>query len=150
MRSHSNLRPFKCHICGYGFKVRTLLVNHIAIRHTGEGAFKCVVCSKVYNRAALLNNHMHSHSDERPFVCDTCGKAFKYSRNLKVHNKLHTGEKPHFCDVCGQNFTHLTSWQNHMTKNHPEVEIPRGRQTGVQPPQIKNVESNETEITKTE
>lgn len=133
MRSHSDYRPFKCEICGYQFKVKTLLINHVAIRHTGEGQHKCVVCSKVYNRIALLNNHMQSHSDERPFVCDICGKAFKYSRNLKVHKILHTGEKPHVCDLCGQNYTHLTSWQNHMIKHHPEVNIPRGRQTGVQP-----------------
>lgn len=82
-------------------------------------------------------------------MCDTCGKAFKYSRNLKVHNKLHTGEKSHVCDLCGQNFTHLTSWQNHMTKNHPEVKIPRGRQTGVQP-QIKNIEVTSENTMKTD
>lgn len=62
---------------------------------SGEGEHKCVVCSKVYNRARFLRLHMQSHSEDRPFVCETCGKAFKYNRNLKVHNQLHTNEKPY-------------------------------------------------------
>lgn len=165
MRAHSNNRPHRCHVCGYRFKVRSVMVDHIAVKHSGlihilmpkcinfltyffnlgDGDYVCVVCSKVFNRARLLRTHMLSHSEERPFVCpiESCGKAFKYNRNLKVHNKVHTGEKSHCCFVCGQDFTHLTSWQNHMTKYHPEVKIPRGRQTGVQP------ETNATSETET-
>ena len=46
MVSHSTDRPFKCSICGVGFKQKVVLQQHVA-----------------------------RHNEDRQFVCDHCGKG---------------------------------------------------------------------------
>ena len=57
MVSHSTDRPFKCSICGVGFKQKVVLQQHVA-----------------------------RHNEDRQFVCDHCGKGIVLTSSAAYHN----------------------------------------------------------------
>jgi uncharacterized Zn-finger protein len=45
IKTHSGDKPYKCHICGRGFSVKSYLQNHIRT-HTGDKPYTCDICGK--------------------------------------------------------------------------------------------------------
>lgn len=70
-----------------------------------------------------LQTHEATHSDVRNFVCDNCGKRFKTKKNLYAHKKVHVPHE-YECLVCGRAFLTNQMMRNHVTKTHPDFELP--------------------------
>lgn len=85
MRTHSNERPYVCHICDIGFKEKYHLKKHNLFIHSNELPEKCRVCGKRFKDSTAVRAHERIHSDARPFACRQCGKTFKTSECLWHH-----------------------------------------------------------------
>ena len=85
MRTHSNERPYVCHICDIGFKEKYHLKKHNLFIHSNELPEKCRVCGKRFKDSTAVRAHERIHSDARPFACRRCNKTFKTSECLWHH-----------------------------------------------------------------
>jgi len=86
IRTHSDDRPFVCHVCSIGFKERYHLKKHTLFKHTGELNEACRRCGKRFKDSTAVRAHERIHSDARPYTCQRCGKAFKTSECLWHHD----------------------------------------------------------------
>ena len=86
MQTHSLDRPYKCDVCGKGFKQSHNLNSHKKI-HTGDQPKNhlCTVCDYAAVTPHSLKIHMLTHTDERPFKCTKCDYDCKSKSNLKAH-----------------------------------------------------------------
>ncbi|XP_067870125.1 gastrula zinc finger protein XlCGF71.1-like [Heterodontus francisci] len=109
------------------------------VGHTGERAFTCSMCWKVFTQLSHLQRHQLVHFDERPFKCSNCEKSFQSKnyllRHQRVHteetpftcieykskegyvepvHQVHTGEIPFTCSVCGKGFARLSHFTDHQ------------------------------------
>ena len=81
---HVEVRPYRCELCGIGFKLKVHLKKHNLYKHTDEYPCECRVCGKRFKDSSAVRLHERIHSSERPFQCQ-CGKSFKTRENLWGH-----------------------------------------------------------------
>lgn len=108
IRTHSDERPFVCHVCSIGFKERYHLKKHTLFKHTGELNEACRQCGKRFKDSTAVRAHERIHSELRPYSCQRCGKAFKTSECLWHHD--------HRSKTCGRT-RHMSCSQTTHTVN---------------------------------
>lgn len=93
VKSHFNIRPFKCPFkdCCKTFKREITLTDHIRGQHTSEAALTCAYagCGKTFTTRAKLRYHAFLHAGEKPYKCSVpgCEWSFVTSSQLKKHEK---------------------------------------------------------------
>ena len=92
MITHSEARPYKCHLCDIGFKLKVHLKKHNLYRHSDEYPCECSICGKKFKDSSAVRLHERIHSTDRPFKCE-CGKSFKTRENLWGHRHRGPCEK---------------------------------------------------------
>ncbi|CAH2308035.1 Myc-associated zinc finger, partial [Pelobates cultripes] len=100
--SHSDEKPYSCHVCQQRFKRKDRMTYHVR-SHDGtvHKPYICSHCGKGFSRPDHLNSHVKQvHSTERPFKCQTCEAAFATKDRLRAHMVRHEEKVP--CHVCGK------------------------------------------------
>uniref|UniRef100_A0AAZ1WZC1 C2H2-type domain-containing protein n=1 Tax=Oreochromis aureus TaxID=47969 RepID=A0AAZ1WZC1_OREAU len=77
MKSHTDERPHKCHLCGRAFRTVTLLRNHLNT-HTATPAVNIHVEVSLYCK-------LKRHIREKPYECYICHARFTQSGTMKMH-----------------------------------------------------------------
>ncbi|XP_066988924.1 uncharacterized protein [Macrobrachium rosenbergii] len=115
LRTHTGVKPFKCHICNRSFAVKCNLDAHKWV-HMGvrDRPHKCKLCERSFHRKKDLEAHVRSHKNIRPFTCNECGKSFIHKNNLQLHVREHSGEKQHKCAFCNKAFFRKYNLNNHV------------------------------------
>nr|CAD7425086.1 unnamed protein product [Timema monikensis] len=97
-----------CQICGKGFKMNYLLLEHsqIHLDDNEREKFYCDVCSSVFKRKRNLIRHMavHGEVEENKYKCEKCDKTFSKQIGLSTHLKVHCDERPFGCTSCDMTF----------------------------------------------
>lgn len=145
LRTHTNVKPYKCELCDRSFVRSDYLKYHIMKSHeTTEQVFTCTACSGVFatNRGLLRHirtehggnadrkiyfpsppadhsdSESHGEVDEKgKFACTYCDEYYEASEPLIHHMKRHLGEKPFKCDLCPKSFIRQDFLQCHRS-NH--------------------------------
>lgn len=101
MKSHTDERPHKCHLCGRAFRTVTLLRNHLNT-HTGNiQLYKSQRMTLSYSAEIASMCCFFISSGTRPHKCTDCDMAFVTSGELVRHRRYkHTHEKPFKCSMC--------------------------------------------------
>ncbi|XP_060939656.1 zinc finger protein 3 homolog [Limanda limanda] len=113
-RCKTDNKPFSCSECGYRFKLKSQLTQHMTI-HTGEKPFSCTECGKTFRLKFTLKRHMPIHTGEKPFSCAECGKRFIEKSQLTLHMPIHTEEKSFSCSECDKSFRRKEVLAVHLT-----------------------------------
>ncbi|KAK6185561.1 hypothetical protein SNE40_007767 [Patella caerulea] len=113
VNTHTGVRPHKCKMCESAFTTSGELVRHVRYKHTFEKPHKCNVCEYASVELSKLKRHMRSHTGERPYQCPHCTYASPDTYKLKRHLRIHTGEKPYECSICHARFTQSNSLKAH-------------------------------------
>lgn len=151
LKSHENIKDFKCDLCSAGFVTKNRLVLHMWM-HRGEKRFKCSECNRGFNIGRDLKIHLLSHSvNPRPFQCDQCPKTYsrkqileqhllevhlndvlrcvkcdfttKRKNSLLVHKKVHSTTKPFLCQICDKKFKTKAQVQRHQVVHKTEKDV---------------------------
>ena len=119
--THSNARPFQCHICHKAFKTKYALEKkHMSFHDENGPLFYCTSCPKSFKKKDYLNHHMRRHKNERTHFCDVCGKGFYDMKTLREHVRTHSGEKPYHCPHCDYRCALKGNLSKHM-KTHSDA-----------------------------
>ena len=122
----SRLKFYECPVCGKIIKTEGHMRRH-SLLHTGDTPFKCSLCGMGFKRRYVMLEHERSHSGEasphqviRSHQCATCGKCFPRPIDLRRHIILHTGVKPYQCSICGKGFTRTYYFKIHKRRHHSD------------------------------
>jgi len=129
MLVHQDERPFKCRVCGEGFKRRYNMITHEQI-HAGL-KFPCPDCPMVFTTARYLQQHSRRHlprvlkryrKDKKPSEVPQ-GFCPDGDKCTKRHSLIHTGF-PFKCDTCPKTFK-----TSYYLKQHVETHLPEELRT---------------------
>lgn len=109
----SEERPFKCNICPWRFKSKSVLKSHLAYIHSGN--FWNLIVQKP--SVSCFRNF----ADDRPFKCNfpSCGRRYKVSPALKDHQRsVHIEERKECCRKCPKKFKLIHQLKEHILRVH--------------------------------
>ncbi|CAB3376125.1 Hypothetical predicted protein [Cloeon dipterum] len=115
----SELRLFKCQVCGKDFKQKSTLLQHERI-HTDARPYGCPECGKRFRQQSHLTQHLRIHANEKPYSCGYCERTFRQRAILNQHLRIHSGEKPFGCAECGKHFRQKAILNQHV-RTHQDV-----------------------------
>ncbi|CAG2235299.1 KRAB [Mytilus edulis] len=117
IRSHKEYQI--CSICDELIHVKDVSIEtHISEKHSDINPFKCTICGRGYKSKNGVRNHyvaVHADSSAR-FWCDLCNRAFGTNNNYKSHMRSHKDRK--HCFMCKQEFVNLGLLRQHMRDSH--------------------------------
>ncbi|XP_031637042.1 zinc finger protein 235-like [Contarinia nasturtii] len=88
MRIHANQFPFHCSICRQGFAVKW--AKDIHEKNCNQRRFECYLCKYATLIKSHLVAHMRlHHTGDKPFRCSHCSERFSRKSNLNRHQKRH-------------------------------------------------------------
>ncbi|XP_071390657.1 zinc finger protein 135-like [Centroberyx affinis] len=111
-RSHVEKKPFHCVVCNRKFSSVSKVTAHIK-EHLGEKLYGCDVCGARFTQNSSLKQHVKTHTRANPFTCGVCGSGFPTDTSLELHMRTHSSDRPHGCGVCGKRFNHKQSLTVH-------------------------------------
>jgi KRAB domain-containing zinc finger protein len=59
--------------------------------YSGDMPYKCDICGKGFRHRQSLQRHTMTHTGDMPYQCDICGKGFRHRQSLQRHIRTHTG-----------------------------------------------------------
>lgn len=120
-----------CNLCGTKIQNIDKLKTHLADEHSkfinqnfSDGVvpfvltdkeYKCVHCSKVFERYLTLFNHMNKHYQTH--VCPSCGKGFSGRNKLRRHVTTHAYGQFN-CPKCDSLFPNRAKMNSHLSIAH--------------------------------
>lgn len=121
LKTHSDVREYKCGQCDYAGRTSVALRIHIS-KHENNTCI-CEYCSKIFKSYRNLNDHLKRvHTSQKKHACEFCGMKFALRYLVEQHKRTHTGIHPYKCSKCSKTFARSDGLKEHM-KTHNRTEI---------------------------
>lgn len=106
---------FVCKICGSQFRTASKMHLHfIKHKIDTTTTYTCDYCQKDYKTRRLISQHMyHVHSGQKAYKCSFCSKIFRHKVQRVDHENVHTGQRPYQCQYCPKSFLNRRSVRRH-------------------------------------
>ncbi|KAG0707936.1 hypothetical protein DFH29DRAFT_894252 [Suillus ampliporus] len=105
---------FTCGMCNFACPEEELLQEHIASAHS------CPVCHEgVFANADLLNEHLVDHAT--PYYCEICQTRYAKEEGLLQHYRDSPDDIHPSCTRCDLGFQDAGGYYNHTETIHPQV-----------------------------
>lgn len=79
---------------------------------------KCPICNRLLSCQSALRQHYRTHTGERAFKCLICGRKFTTKGNLKTHIAIHKLNPPlsqvHECKICIRKYSTIKALQQYI------------------------------------
>ncbi|OMJ81856.1 hypothetical protein SteCoe_17622 [Stentor coeruleus] len=77
--------------CDKEYSTKYNLKRHLETVHSNLKRFRCRLCGKNLSSKQNLNEHIFTHSNEKPFGCSEpgCSQNFRQRSQLSNHRKIH-------------------------------------------------------------
>lgn len=128
LKSHDNLKEYKCEECPFETNSPYDLSNHVKRIHNPVRAYDCAKCSKFFKRRCDLRNHYESvHSELKTYVkCPVC-ETIVLEKGLPSHmiNRHSTKgmARPYVCNICGK----AERYEKNLQRHYDSVHDPKDR-----------------------
>ncbi|NXA51201.1 HINFP factor, partial [Nothocercus julius] len=78
-----------CPLCDTAWASVSSLRAHIRFRHSDERPFRCQLCGSGFKNAYDLHKHVETHNDSDAYSCDVegCGFTSRTLQTLRWHYK---------------------------------------------------------------
>lgn len=111
----------------FRFARQHTLKKHIR-SHENLRNFKCEHCNKAFNFDDSLKDHVQRvHLQIYKFFCEMCPSKFYDKQGLEYHKKVHTGSKDSQCPYCEESFYSNSDRNSHCRKKHSDKPVPKGK-----------------------
>lgn len=106
---------FACRICGNKFRTASKMHLHfIKHKVDTTTSYTCDYCQKEYKTRRLISQHIyHVHSGQKAYKCNFCSKIFRHKVQRVDHENIHTGRRPYQCQFCPKSFLNRRSIRRH-------------------------------------
>ncbi|XP_018016495.2 uncharacterized protein LOC108673215 [Hyalella azteca] len=117
--THTNLRPFKCTLCGENFTFRRTLIRHCNESHPEVCTQPCKFCGLPFETVSELKRHSCNASQKGGFPCPYCDFETNMDIRLFVHIHSHGRGTRYFCVYCSNFFPTVNKVRYHQRSFHP-------------------------------
>lgn len=123
MKSHQNLKEYKCKSCSFATNTPYDLNNHVKRMHNPVRPFECPTCKKSFKRRCDVQNHCEAvHSELKTYVkCPVC-ETIVLEKGLHSHVLNRHSEKgmarPYVCTICGKAERYEKNLKRHIDSVH--------------------------------
>lgn len=125
MKSHTDERPHKCHLCGRAFRTVTLLRNHLNT-HTGNITYPSVLIVE-WTNMIVVEHHQHHIESCFSFIVYSFF-SISFWQNLPIKQAIfmcclcavyiYLGTRPHKCTDCDMAFVTSGELVRHRRYKH--------------------------------
>ena len=134
--SHSDKKPFKCNLCGWGFHQKTNMERHLA-SHTNEGeGHPCSYCNSWFTTKSVVSLHMRQahaemvttktrYEEDDDYNPSASGSEVprKILRPETTDTSVNETELSNLnltCNICGKTFLKKTNLKHHLMLHRGE------------------------------
>jgi len=117
LKTHSDIKMYKCDVCGSRYKDKGYYVKHLNSHHNSKKPFECEICGKSYLQRSHLKDHLSLHTGEKRYKCEVCDKSFRQSNPYREHINSHNGIKLHKCSSCDYTTSYRKNLISHERKH---------------------------------
>jgi KRAB domain-containing zinc finger protein len=144
---HSGKNPYKCKICGRGYKTKNGVKNHYVSVHADSSArYWCELCDRAFGTKNNYTSHMRSHMGGNK--CFICVQKFDDKNLLCMH--MRDCHANYLCLICSSYFADLSELRQHES-SHTEEEREFGINVDIRQfygsTEAENTENDDTENT---
>lgn len=90
LQPHKTIPKFNCNLCEKLYQSKSSLIRHLKT-HSTASYIQCELCPKQI-RSTYFNTHMKLHMGIMSYKCIICSKIFQKRARYELHKKLHLNE----------------------------------------------------------
>jgi KRAB domain-containing zinc finger protein len=124
--SHSKEVKFVCDLCGYGARMKYVLLHHIRSHFSNRNRkkFVCKICGYKTLSELYLSIHQKKHTNDPNELKCHCGKEFESMYHIAHHVRaVHQRNYKYQCTECPKVYAERNKLNDHVLRIHTKKDV---------------------------